>query len=65
MIFPRVEIREVADINPRLESKPADGDTISFVPMAAVSELTVSIERPVDRPYREVAKDSPHSSVGI
>ncbi len=56
MIFPRVEIREVADINPRLESKPADGDTISFVPMAAVSELTVSIERPVDRPYREVAK---------
>jgi type I restriction enzyme S subunit len=56
MIFPRVEIREVADINPRLESKPADGDTISFVPMAAVSELTVSIERPVDRPYRQVAK---------
>ena len=56
MSFPRVAVGEVADINPRLESKPASAETVSFVPMAAVSELTVTIEEPVDRPYDEVSK---------
>ncbi len=56
MSFPRVAVGEVADINPRLESKPASEETVSFVPMAAVSELTVTIEAPVDRPYDEVSK---------
>ena len=54
----RLPIADVADVNPRLaaDRKPAPNDLVSFVPMSAVSELSVSIEEPVDRPYSEVAK---------
>jgi type I restriction enzyme S subunit len=54
----KVAISEVAEINPRLrdENKPELDSTVSFVPMAAVSEITLTIEEPVDRPYKEVAK---------
>ncbi|MDU9047365.1 MAG: restriction endonuclease subunit S [Candidatus Electrothrix sp. Rat3] len=52
------KVGEVAEVNPRLlaGAKPDSDDLISFVPMAAVSEVTLSIEKPVDRPYSEVAK---------
>ena len=56
MILQRVPISEAAKINPRLTSKPQADELVSFVPMAAVSEITVSIESPVDRPFAEVAK---------
>jgi type I restriction enzyme, S subunit len=53
-----VTIGEVAEVNPRLaaDAKPKADVLVSFVPMAAVSEETLSIEEPVDRPYAEVAK---------
>jgi type I restriction enzyme S subunit len=56
MNLQRVPISEVAEVNPRLRSKPRQDELVSFVPMAAVSEKTVSIESPVDRPFAEVAK---------
>jgi type I restriction enzyme S subunit len=56
MNLQRVKISEVAEVNPRLRSKPKQDELVSFVPMAAVSEKTVSIESPVDRPFAEVAK---------
>ncbi|AOU97593.1 hypothetical protein BI364_06135 [Acidihalobacter yilgarnensis] len=53
-----VAISKVAEVNPRLHinDKPKPQDTVSFVPMASVSEETLSIEAPEDRPYAEVAK---------
>lgn len=53
-----VAIADVVDINPRLEagSKPVLDELVSFVPMAAVSAASVSIENPVDRLYNEVSK---------
>jgi len=53
-----VAIADVVDINPRLVagSKPELDELVSFVPMAAVSAASVSIENPVDRPYNEVSK---------
>jgi len=58
MMNGRIAISEVAEINPRLtsDSKPEPDGIVSFVPMAAVSEITSKIEEPVDRPYAEVAK---------
>ncbi|MBL7250078.1 restriction endonuclease subunit S [Alloalcanivorax marinus] len=58
MNAPSVSIGEVAVVNPRFEKadRPAPGDPVSFVPMAAVSEKTVSIVEANDRPYAEVAK---------
>jgi type I restriction enzyme S subunit len=53
----RVAIHEVAEVNPkRLSKKPSAEQLVSFVPMSAVSEDTVRIEEPVDRPYSEVQK---------
>ena len=58
MTCEKVAIADVALVNPRLSAanKPAPEDLVSFVPMAAVSEQTLAIEEPVDRPYAEVAK---------
>jgi type I restriction enzyme, S subunit len=58
MNAPSVSIGEVAVVNPRFEKadRPAPRDPVSFVPMAAVSEQTVSIVEANDRPYEEVAK---------
>jgi type I restriction enzyme S subunit len=56
MNLPRVPISKVAEVNPRLTSKPQANELVSFVPMAAVSEKTVSIESPIDRPFAEVSK---------
>jgi len=48
----------VSLVNPRLliNEKPKPEDMVSFVPMAAVSESTQSIEEEVERPFSEVCK---------
>lgn len=58
MKFKQIAIAEVAEINPRMpkEFKPKLNEIVSFVPMAAVSEASVAIEKPEDRFYRDVAK---------
>jgi type I restriction enzyme S subunit len=54
----KVTISEVADINPRFtaDKRPENKELVTFVPMASVSEETLSIEKPIDRQYSEVAK---------
>lgn len=52
----KVSISSVTEINPRFSSRLDPNEIISFVPMAAVSEKSVSIENSIDRPYSEVAK---------
>ncbi|EKV00534.1 restriction endonuclease S subunit [Leptolyngbya sp. PCC 7375] len=58
MSIKKTTISDVAEINPRLrkEAKPQPDKIISFVPMASVSELSMTIENPIDRPYHEVQK---------
>lgn len=58
MSWPVEEISSVAQINPKLEvSDRPDGDeVVSFVPMAAVSSETVSIQEHAERSYSEVSK---------
>ncbi len=52
------EIGEVAQVNPRLAStdRPDLNDKVSFVPMAAVSEESMSIVDHEERPFSEVSK---------
>ncbi len=54
----RVLIGDVAEVNPRsvAKGKVQPDELVSFVPMAAVSEKTLSIEERIDRPYGEVSK---------
>lgn len=51
---------EVAEINPSKNVKLNDYDLITFVPMAAVDEVSGTIAAPVNRPYREVSKGFRH-----
>jgi type I restriction enzyme, S subunit len=46
---------EIAAINPKLEVVPRPHDFVSFVPMAAVSEQTASIESAEDRVFEGVS----------
>ena len=52
------EIGEVAQVNPRLAAvdRPDPNDKVSFVPMASVSEETMSIAVHEERPFSEVSK---------
>jgi len=52
------EIGEVTQVNPKLASadRPDLNDQVSFVPMASVSEETMSIEVHEERPFSEVCK---------
>ena len=52
------EIGEVAQVNPKLAStdRPDLNDKVSFVPMASVSEETMSIVVHEERPFSEVSK---------
>ncbi|WP_376689790.1 restriction endonuclease subunit S [Wenzhouxiangella sp. EGI_FJ10409] len=53
----RVALGELAEINPRLSKGAIDaGHLVSFVPMAAVSELSKSIVETKAKPYVEVSK---------
>lgn len=47
---------EIAEINPRLRTKPAYNDTIAFVPMSALSSIDGRIVGAETRPYADVAK---------
>lgn len=53
-------ISEVAEVNPRKDVDLSTSDLVSFVPMAAVDEVSGTILSPVDRPYGEVSKGFTH-----
>lgn len=53
-------ISEVAEVNPRKDVDLSASDLVSFVPMAAVDEITGTVMSPVDRPYGEVSKGFTH-----
>lgn len=50
------KLGHVAQINPRSDASLAPDDIVSFVPMAAVSAVTASVEAEERRNYAEVAK---------
>ncbi len=58
MSWPIETIGAVAQINPKLalRDRPRIDETVSFVPMAAVSAETLSIETETECPFSEVAK---------
>ncbi|MDZ4138007.1 MAG: restriction endonuclease subunit S [Erythrobacter sp.] len=53
-------ISDVAEVNPRKDVDLSTLDLVSFVPMAAVDEVSGTILSPVDRPYGEVSKGFTH-----
>lgn len=55
-----IPIGEVTDVNPRKEVDLSHEDLVSFVPMAAVDEVSGTIAAPIDRPYSEVSKGFTH-----
>ena len=56
----QVPISEVAEVNPRKSVDLNGDDLVSFVPMAAVDEVSGTIAAPIDRPYSEVSKGFTH-----
>jgi type I restriction enzyme S subunit len=50
------ELSAVADVNPRKNVDLDDDELVTFVPMAAVDEISGTIASPVDRTYGEVSK---------
>ncbi|TYC78797.1 restriction endonuclease subunit S [Novosphingobium sp. BW1] len=56
----QVPIGEVAEVNPRKSVDLNGDDLASFVPMAAVDEVSGTIAAPIDRPYSEVSKGFTH-----
>jgi type I restriction enzyme S subunit len=59
-----VPLGDVAEVNPRKNVDLAGDDLVSFVPMAAVDEISGTIAAPIDRPYGEVAKGFTHFQDG-
>ena len=51
-----ITIEDVAEVNPRKSINLSPEDAVTFVPMAAVSEVSGTIENPTDRPLKEVNK---------
>jgi restriction endonuclease S subunit len=49
-------LSEIADVNPPLPVSLSDTETVSFVPMSAVSAVAAEVEGVEERPYAEVAK---------
>ena len=56
----QVPISEIAEVNPRKSVDLNGDDLVSFVPMAAVDEVSGTIAAPIDRPYSEVSKGFTH-----
>ena len=56
----QVPISEVAEVNPRKSVDLNGDDPVSFVPMAAVDEVSGTIATSIDRPYSEVSKGFTH-----
>ncbi|WP_306046081.1 restriction endonuclease subunit S [Nioella sp. MMSF_3534] len=55
-----VPIEEIAEVNPRKNVELSGDDLVSFVPMAAVDEVSGTIAAPIDRPYHEVSRGFTH-----
>lgn len=55
-----IPIGEVVEVNPRKNVELNGDDLVSFVPMAAVDEVSGTIAAPIDRPYNEVSKGFTH-----
>ncbi len=55
-----VAIGDVAEVNPRKDVDLSGEELVSFVPMAAVDEVSGTITSAADRPYREVSKGFTH-----
>lgn len=53
--WPTVKLGEVVEINPRLQTRPADDDNITFIPMTAVEEAGFISSKEL-RTYGEVKK---------
>ena len=53
-------ISHVSEVNPRKDVDLSSSDLVSFVPMAAVDEVSGTILSPVNRPYGEVSKGFTH-----
>lgn len=53
-------ISDVAEVNPRKDVDLSTSDLVSFVPMAAVDEVSGTILSPIDRPYGQVSKGFTH-----
>ena len=53
-------ISDVAEVNPRKDVDLSASDLVSFVPMAAVDEVSGTILSPIDRSYSEVSKGFTH-----
>lgn len=51
-----VTVEEVAEVNPRKSVDLLPDDLVTFVPMAAVDEISGTIARPIERPLKEVSK---------
>ncbi|WP_420636618.1 hypothetical protein [Candidatus Palauibacter sp.] len=58
MKWPVETIDTVAEVNPKLATadRPDSDEIVSFVPMSAVSEETLSISAQAERPFSEVAR---------
>ena len=57
-------IGEVTEVNPRKDVSLSNDDLVTFVPMAAVDEVSGTILSPTERQYREVAKGFTHFTDG-
>lgn len=55
-----VPIGDVSEVNPRKSVELTADELVSFVPMAAVDEVSGTIATPIDRPYKEVSKGFTH-----
>lgn len=51
-----VTFEDVVEVNPRKSIDLSADDLVTFVPMAAVDEVSGTIARPVERPLRDVSK---------
>lgn len=56
----KVTIEEVAEVNPRKSVDLLPDDLVTFVPMAAVDEMSGTIARPKERTLKEVNKGFTH-----
>lgn len=56
----KVTVEKVAEVNPRKSVDLLPDDLVTFVPMAAVDEMSGTIARPKERPLKEVSKGFTH-----
>lgn len=54
--MPKVKLGDICEINPATDYNFDPDDACSFVPMEAVDDITASITKMTNRPFREVSK---------